>query len=258
MHVVGKVNDLPIGTKVVEHLCQKHGKVKCTAFVLCGEIHSFCPLCEREREEQEEKERRQKELEYAREAFEAEMKERNIELEFWTKSIADYKAQCQEQSRALACVKRMIAQKTGKIIILGSNGVGKTMLGSIAVKELGGKILSMYELSGMIRHSYKDNAERDEFEIVNELASIPLLVIDEMGRTKGSEAEMNWLSYILDKRHVRRLPFMLLANTHLKRDCKAKGCRKCFENYVDNDVLSRLRQDTEIITIIAPDYRAGK
>ena len=257
MHVVDKVQGLPIGTKVVEHLCQKHGKVKCTAFVLCGEIHSFCPLCEREREEQEEKER-QEELEHPKAAFEAEMKARNIEPEFWAKSIEDYRAQCQEQKRALAAVRKMIVQKTGKIIILGSNGVGKTMLGSVAVKELGGKILSMYELSGMIRHSYKDNAERDEFEIVNELASIPLLVIDEMGRTKGSEAEMNWLSYILDKRHVRRLPFMLLANTHLKRDCKAKGCRKCFENYVDNDVLSRLRKDTEIITIIAPDYRAGK
>lgn len=258
MQVIDKVHGLPIGTKNIEYLCQKHGKVKCEAFVLCGEIHSFCPLCEREREEREEKERRQKELERAKAAFEAEMKDRNIELEFWGKGIEDYKAPCPEQKRALAAVRKMIAQKTGKIIILGSNGVGKTMLGSAAVKELGGKILSMYEISGMIRHSYKDNAERDEFEIVNELASIPLLVIDEMGRTKGSEAEMNWLSYILDKRHTRRLPFMLLANTHLKRDCKTRGCRKCFENYVDNDVLSRLRQDTEIITIIAPDYRTGK
>ena len=51
---------------------------------------------------------------------------------------------------------------------------------------------------------------------------------------------------------------MLLANTHLKRDCKVKGCKKCFENYLDNDILSRLRQNTEIITIIAPDYRAEK
>lgn len=258
MRFVDKVNSLPISTKIVDHLCQKHGKVKSEAFVLCGQIHSFCPICEREREELKEKERKQKEIEQARAAFEAEMKARNIEPEFWMKGIEDYKVQYQEQKKAVIAVRKMIAQKRGKIIILGSNGVGKTMLGSIAVKELGGRILSMYEISSMIRHSYTINSERDEFEIVNELASVPMLVIDEIGRTKGSEAELNWLSYILDKRHTRSLPFMLLANTHFKRDCRVKGCRNCFENYVNNDVLSRLKQDTELITIIAPDYRAGK
>ena len=155
-------------------------------------------------------------------------------------------------------MEKLVAEKKGKIILLGSNGVGKTMLGSIAVKELGGKIYSMYEISTMIRQSYTMRAERTELEIVRELALIPLLVIDEMGRTKGSDAELNWLSYILDKRHTRELPFMLLSNTHLKRNCAKKGCERCFENYVNNDVLSRLRQDTDIITINAPDYRARK
>ena len=255
MQVVDKRGLLPISRQTLDFICQKHGKVKCEAFILCGEAHPFCPICEQEREEAEQ---RQKESERARTSFQAKMKAKNIEPEFWLKTLEDYKVQCREQSRALAAVKKMIVEKAGKIIILGSNGVGKTMLGSIAVKEIGGKILTMYEMSKMIRHSYRKNAERDEFEIVNELASIPLLVIDEMGRTKGSESELNWLSYILDKRHTRRLPFMLLANTHLKRDCKVKGCKKCFENYLDNDILSRLRQNTEIITIIAPDYRADK
>ena len=99
-------------------------------------------------------------------------------------------------------------------------------------------------------------AVKTELEIVQELASIPMLVIDEMGRSKGSEAELNWLSYILDKRHTRNLPFMLLTNTHLSRDCPKKGCDFCFERYVNNDVLSRLRQNSQIITIKAPDYRA--
>ena len=245
----------PINRQPVEFMCQRHGKVTCEVFVLYGKAYPFCPICKKE---QEEVEQRQKEIEQARASFQAKMKAKNIEPEFWLKTLEDYKVQCREQSRALAAVKKMIAEKAGKIIILGSNGVGKTMLGSIAVKEIGGKILTMYEMSKMIRHSYRKNAERDEFEIVNELASIPLLVIDEMGRTKGSESELNWLSYILDKRHTRGLPFMLLANTHLKRDCKVRGCKKCFENYLDNDILSRLRQDTEIITIIAPDYRAEK
>ena len=152
----------------------------------------------------------------------------------------------------------MIAKKSGKIILLGSNGVGKTFLGSMAIKALGGKILSMYEITTMIRHSYSVKAEKTELEIVQDLASIPMLVIDEMGRTKGSDAELNWLSYILDKRHTRDLPFMILTNTHLSRDCPKKGCDSCFERFVNNDVLSRLRQNSQIITIKAPDYRARK
>ena len=116
----------------------------------------------------------------------------------------------------------------------------------------------MYEITTMIRQSYSARAEKTELEITKELASLPMLVIDEMGRTKGSDAELNWLSYILDKRHTRRLPFMILSNTHLSRDCPKKGCDSCFERFVNNDVLSRLRQETKIITIKAPDYRGRK
>ena len=152
----------------------------------------------------------------------------------------------------------MVLQKHGKVILLGSNGVGKTMLASIAAKELNGKIYSMYEISAMIRQSYSSLAKKSELEIVKELASVPFLAIDEFGRTKNSDTEQNWLSFILDKRHTRKLPFMLMGNTHFKRFCKLGGCSKCFENFVDNDILSRLRQDSSIVVIDADDERSLK
>lgn len=130
-----------------------------------------------------------------------------------------------------------------------------TALASIAAKSLNGKIYTMYEISCMIRQCYSSLAKRPELEIVEELASIPFLAIDELGRSKGSDAELNWLSYILDKRHTRRLPFMLLTNGHFKKNCPKGDCPNCFENFVDNDVLSRLLQDSTIISIKAPDNR---
>ncbi len=242
--------------KEIEYVCPKHGKLRVMAFRMNGgDFVAHCPLCEKEQEEKEEAERIAREEANKQKMFEADKKAKNIEKEYWGKTFDDYQAFTESQAKALAAVKNLVEQKHGKVILIGVNGCGKTMLGSIAVDILGGKILSMYEISTMIRQSYTSRADKTELEIVEELANLPMLVIDELGKTKGSEAELNWLSYVLDKRHVRRLPFILLSNNRLKRDCEKK--EDYFELYVNNDVLSRLRQDSKVITLYdAPDYRA--
>ncbi len=230
--------------------CEKHGLYQAYVSVdskgnerrLTG-----CPLCIKEQENEELREQRKQD--------EKRYREMNIEPEFFDKTFEDFVPKTESQNKALLSVKKMVSEKHGKIVLIGSNGVGKTMLASIATKELCGKIYSMYEISAMIRQSYTIKAERSELEIVNELASVPFLAIDELGRTKSSETEQNWLSYILDKRHTRKLPFMLMSNGHFKKFCKLGGCPRCFENFVDNDVLSRLHEDSTVIMIDAPDER---
>lgn len=211
-----------------------------------------CPMCEKiEHERQEQKAR---EEEKAR--IEKDCKSCNIELEYYYKGLNDYKPGTKSQKDALEAVKNMIENKNGKVILLGSNGVGKTMLGSVAARELKGKIYSMYEISTMIRQSYTVRADKTELEIVTDLASIPFLAIDELGRTKGSDAELNWLSYVLDKRHTRNLPTMIMSNKHLGCNCKKGGCSDCFENFMNSDIISRFQQKTKIITIAGNDFRA--
>ena len=235
--------------------CGLHGRVHGYYFERGNEREYICPLCEEETKQREQEEAARREAEYLKRKREAFYRERNIEPEYWHKELDDFKPYTAEQKNALEAVKQMIAEKSGKIVLLGSNGTGKTFFGSMAVKALGGKILSMYEITTMIRQCYSPRATQTELEFVENLASMPMLVIDEIGRTKGSEAELNWLSYILDKRHTRNLPFMILSNTHLSRDCPRKGCDGCFERFVNNDVLSRLRKNSRIITVKAPDYR---
>lgn len=240
-------------TQRVMYKCPKHGEVVCTLLKMNGtNIPPYCPKCEEERERDAQIKAQAEQLRQERYNI---YKERNIEPEYWEKELKDFVPETPEQKKALEAVQALIAAKSGKVVLLGNNGVGKTFLGCMAVKALGGKILSMYEITTMIRQCYSSRAEMTELEFVEKLANLPLLVIDEMGRTKGSEAELMWLSYILDKRHTRNLPFMILSNTHLSRDCPKKGCDNCFERFVNNDVLSRLRQNSKIITIKAPDYR---
>ena len=243
-------------------ICDKHGPVECDITIIAGKAsEAFCPLCQAEKiaefNEKEEQERKEKN----KRVFIEKMQEMNIEEEFYFSTLDSYVPQVQSQADAKKAIKELIEQKHGKVILLGSNGCGKTHLGTCAVKALGGKVYTMYEISTMIRQAYSPLARKSELEIVNELASIPMLFIDEMGRSKGSSAELNWLSYILDKRHQRRLPFILATNAHLMNDCPhgKKGCEECFENFLGNDIISRLGQDSKIIKMYdAPDYRRRK
>lgn len=249
-------------TKRMVHECQIHGEVPCDVFVFNGKPSpTGCPICEREEEKRLEAEKELRRKEKEREAQIERYHEMNVEAEYWDKTMDDYKPIVESQRKAKAAVEKLIAQKHGKVILLGTNGSGKTHLGTMAVKALGGKVLTMYEISCMIRQSYSSLAKRTELEIVEELAAIPMLFIDEIERSKGSKSEMDWLSYILDKRHTRRLPFMLGTNSHLSKDCPngKNHCNMCFENFLGNDILSRLGQDSEIVTMYdAPDYRRRK
>lgn len=233
-------------------VCEKHGEylAECLVFEDGSIEHSACPKCVENAEEAE----RISKIKRRNEKY----RQLNIEPEFFDKTFDDFIPKTQSQKKALDSAKKLVEQKHGKLVLVGSNGVGKTMLASIVAKELNGKIYSMYEISTMIRQSYTVKADKTELEIVNELASLPFLAIDELGRTKGSETEQNWLSYILDKRHTRNLPFMLMSNGHFKKYCKDGGCSKCFENFVDNDILSRLHQDATVVVIDAPDERTQR
>lgn len=240
-----------------KRMCKKHGEY------ISDVIHfedgreawvTDCPQCIAEREEEERKDQEKRE----RKRILAQCKESNIEPEFYFKKLEDFIPQTESQKKALEASRKLIYGDLKKVVLLGPNGVGKTMLASIVTRELCGKIYSMYEISAMIRDTYTAKAKKSELDIVYELASIPFLAIDEMGRSSGSNSEMNWLSFILDKRHTRKLPFILISNRHLMRNCKNGGCSDCFENFIGNDCLSRLYEDSAVITIDAKDNRRFK
>lgn len=252
--------------KIVEEcdkdvLCKIHGTYKAhyIKFDDGSEMlePKFCPKCEEERI----LEHRQREAEASRIMLLEEYRRRNISPEFFDKSLDDYVATTKGQKAALKAVEDIVSKRKGKLILIGANGCGKTMLGNIAVKIMGGKIYTMYEIATRIRQSYIPGSKETELDILNELIAEPLLVIDEVGRLKMSEAVQDWFSYVLDKRHTYNKPYFLIGNLHFKNDCEKKengGCSKCFENYFDTDILSRLTQDSIIIEIIADDYRRGE
>ena len=225
-----------------------------------------CPVCSMEKGAELKRKRLEEQNEDWRRLKEGMDKAKNVEIckglnispEFYFAKLEDYLPKTKAQEEAKKAVAEMIEKRKGKIILLGSNGAGKTMLASIVARELKGKIFTMYEIATMIRQSYTAKAEKSELEIVGDLVELPFLAIDELGRIANTEAVQNWFSFILDKRHSRGLPTMVIGNLHFKKDCEQGGCPRCFENYFDKDVLSRFHEDTSVIVIKAPDGRKEK
>ena len=236
-----------------ERICTKHGKYSAHISEIMGKtFETGCPECEKETDAQN----RTDETKQAQEELIKRYKAMNIEREFYDATFENYIAETQNEKHALSTMQKIVAERKGKIILLGRNGSGKSHLMAVAVKTLGGYMYSMYEISTMIRQSYTTVAKESELDIVNRLASCSMLAIDEIGRTKGGEAEQNWLSYIIDKRHVRGLPLAMASNKLPRRLITDVSKDVPFESYIDSDILSRFQQDTEIITLIdSRDHR---
>lgn len=236
--------------------CEKHGEYEPFKIVI-GDTQTEigCPMCHDEAVDAAMAEtERQKDI--AQEArYYKKLELMNIEPNYRFATFENYETVTDEQVKAVAIVRNLVAGKIHKVLMTGRNGTGKTHLACAAVLEIGGRILTMYEISTMIRASYTALADKTELQIVDDLARIPLLVIDEIGRTKGSETEANWLSYIIDKRHVRNLPLILISNKHVKKDCQKNGCPDCLENYIGDDIMSRLSENSSLLRFSGDDYR---
>ena len=221
-------------------------------------IESDCPKCLEEKFKDWEEKEAQKEKEGKEQARLAYLARCNIEPMYHDSTLDTFIAESDEQKKALEYAREMVKEKSGKLVLLGANGTGKTHLAVGVVRELSGRLYSMYEIATRIRASYVSGAKETELDIVDELSRVPMLAIDEIGRTKGSEAETNWLSYIVDKRNSRGLPLILISNKHARKSCPSGGCEKCLENYISEDVMSRLSEDGHLVNMTGEDYRRKK
>lgn len=181
-------------------------------------------------------------------------------------TLENYNAITESQKEALNCCKLIDNGGLTKLVLLGSNGVGKTHLASALVKKHNGLLITAYEMFATYRGCF--SGKTSELEVIKKFSKIPLLAIDEYGRTKGSEAEENFMSQIIDNRHSNNLPTLILSNLTRKRDCvfyttnnnACKDCQRnnCLESRLTKDVISRLRENSKVVLIEGEDYRRKK
>ena len=238
--------------------CDKHGDYIFKKTYLDGIYNQLltrkCPECEKEREDERERLEQENQRKYTLNNY----RSYGIEPVFMDCTFDNFITDTVELKKNKEAVQKLVHGETNTILMVGGNGTGKTHLSIAALKELSGHIYTMYEITNAIRKTYAPESTRTEIDIVNEILNNKLLIIDELGRTKGSEAETRWLSYIIDKRYARNMPLIIISNKHTMNDCADGGCENCLENYVSEDIMSRLAANGLLLKFTGSDYRKKK
>ena len=251
--VFGKMELLP----EQEFECPTHGKYRGQPFkggFFQNQERIFppdCPQCEFEKHEREKEYLRiQKEK-----ARIMRFEEMGIRKKYYDTEFSNFNAYTDELKKHFKMAKNFANNPDGKLVMLGENGTGKTHLAVSILKEVGGVMYTALEIFLMLQQSY--NGSSQEWKILKELCERDLLIIDEIGRTKGSDWELDRMSHIINSRHVSMKPLILISNRHLRQDCPKgqSGCEKCLENFFDNDVLSRITEDGILLKFTGDDYR---
>jgi DNA replication protein DnaC len=155
-----------------------------------------------------------------------------------------FKARNDDEAKTLAVCKKMAQSKRGIIALIGNNGTGKTHLACSVARELAaGRIYKMIEIGMFIRKAFNSNGNISEQDQLDALVKLPFLAIDEADKSKRTENEMNWLSYLIDERNERYKPTIIIANCHPRATHQdGSSCEKCFESIMTPDVLDRISQ----------------
>lgn len=207
--------------------CPLHGEYLANQVWLSGQIKevSECPECFKLKQAQKAIEEEKARKEEAERNRKQRIVETRMPLEYQTKDFSTFIQETDSQKAAFKLARRFVKgwekAKAGGygLLFLGSCGTGKTHLACAIMIELLKEYAFSYpryykasEIFSSVRSTYQAGSTTNEEETLKFFSSIQLLVIDEVGVQKGSEAEKRILFSILDNRVTSNKPTILLSN----------------------------------------------
>lgn len=224
----------------VKTMCPLHGEYLANQVWLSGQIKeiSECPECFKLKQAQKAIEEEKARKEEAQKSRMERIKETRMPLEYQTKDFSTFFQDTESQREAFNMAERFVngweKAKAGGygLLFLGGCGTGKTHLACAIMLELMERYLFVYpryykvsEIFSAVRSTYQTGVITNEEEMLKFFSSIQLLVIDEVGIQKGSEAEKRILFSILDNRVTSNKPTILMSNLGPKALAELLGDR---------------------------------
>jgi DNA replication protein DnaC len=156
--------------------------------------------------------------------------------------------QIQSLQIALSAARQYAANLNGWLLLMGGYGSGKTHLAaaianfavSLGVPAL---LLTVPDLLDWLRFSY-DSTESSFEQRFEEIRSIRLLVLDDLGTQNATPWAQEKLFQIMNTRYINRLPTVITTNLELDE--------------IEGRIRSRLEDDVLVnrVMIAAPDFRS--
>jgi DNA replication protein DnaC len=204
--------------------CETHGGYESTAFKLGARIMhwSSCPACAGEARAEELAKAAQEEAAVRQRQLETRLSQSGIPQRYRSKTFVNFIATDDAMEQALATAMRFAqdfdqhSEKGTFMVFSGPPGTGKSHLATAIAQAVlaGGTAMytSAIDAVRLIRDTWRRNSERTESQVLAMLASIDLLILDEVGVQYGTEAEQVNLFDIIDKRYRDKMPTILLTN----------------------------------------------
>jgi DNA replication protein DnaC len=169
--------------------------------------------------------REQEKQEKERNELIREWRSRGITPRFYDATWKNWRTETPEQKKVLEKVKQAWEKN---LFIVGGNGTGKTHLAMCLAKDG-----ATYCLAPELFRTVRENLNIEQ-KTIDEYGSCKLLLLDEIGRQKGTDFERNLLFEIIDKRWNNMLPTTIIGNID-KRE---------FADLCGTAIVDRLRPET--------------
>ena len=169
----------------------------------------------------------------------------------------------QSLQKALIYAKEEFVKKfpTKKgFLLMGASGLGKTHLavGTIAELTLGHGVKCMFKdffyLLSELKQAYSEGTP--ENDVILPLVEAEVLVIDELGKGRSSEWELNILDQLISKRYNASRQTLATTNYVTREIAREKGdTTEILEARVGERIASRLFEMCEFLYLEGKDYR---
>ena len=165
---------------------------------------------------------------------------------YWNLTMDDFE-ETPENSENRKSISEYISTKSmDNLWMVGATGTGKTFLGAMIVRELGGKYVKSYQLINDVLMSASYSAKESVNEIVNRYAGYERLVIDEVGKSGNKDTEVNILWQILNERYENEVPTVMISNLS-KAD---------LANYLGGHIVDRFAGCTKALVFTGSSWRS--
>ncbi len=236
--------------------CPRHGEYMANGTRLKSrDVWSSCPGCAADRKAKEDADRvREQALREANTRL-YHLQQAAIPQRFIERTLDTFKATTPEQQHAFRVATDFASnfeahyKKGSWLVFSGLPGTGKSHLAAGILQAIMpaylGKYFTCMEVIQYIRSTWRKESEASEVDVLSEFASLPLLVIDEIGMQYGTESEQNHLFDVLDRRYRDMMPTILLTNQN----------KEGFRQYVGDRIYDRMTECARWVPFAWESYR---